>query len=169
MPIPRTAGLLFAALVLAGCGAEPHSATSPPSSPPTSTPTTTTSTTTTPPPPTAADGADFTKCADGQCEVAITAPVTINVAGHSFVVKSVGADGLEFDLSLASGGSASGTLKGTCGSIMTFYTNGTGGGAGTFCNPDNGPQPAPVLQPGLFQLQLAGLNDHQAVVRMVAG
>ncbi|MDT7783879.1 MAG: hypothetical protein QOF58_2298 [Pseudonocardiales bacterium] len=168
MPILRTAGVLAAALALTACGTEQHTSTPQPTST-TATTTSTIPTTTTPPNPTAKDGKDFAQCADGSCEVAIGEPGTIAVAGHSFVVKSVADDGLEFELRLAGGGTASGTLKGTCGSIMKFYTDGTGGGTGTFCNPDNAPQPAPTPEPGVFQLQLAGLNDHQAIVRMVTG
>ncbi len=160
MPILRTTGVLAAAaLVLAGCGAEQGTATT----------MSQTTTTTTPPPPTAKDGADYAACADGVCEVAIDKPVTIDVAGTSFVVKGMLEDGLEFDVTFANGGGATGTMKGTCGSIISFYTSGTGGMSGVFCALGNKPQPAPEPKPGLLQLQMSGFADRTAIVRIVAG
>ncbi|MEU4765221.1 hypothetical protein AB0H12_18380 [Actinosynnema sp. NPDC023794] len=155
------AGGLLAALATAGCG--PVSGTAVPA-PMTATTTTTTTTTTTPPAPTAADGANYAACADGTCEVALSGPVDIPLGGAAgpgtFAVRAVLADGIEFELTSAIGG-GSGSLKGHC--TATFVP----GGGGMSCS--NKPSPPPEPRAGVLAVQMVGVVDGTAVVRLVTG
>ncbi|MCI2423231.1 hypothetical protein MOQ72_38010 [Saccharopolyspora sp. K220] len=173
MSIPRLswrAGCaLFAALLAAGCGsslegAAPATTTVPPAD--TVVPSTTT-TTTAPPPVIAADGTNYAACADGTCEISLSQPVNITLNGGTLAVTSVNPDGIDIDLSLDNGGGGNGTLKGTCGAIFRFHSG--GGGDGRFCNPDGSVLPPPEPEPGVVALQLVGLSDGAAVLRVVSG
>ncbi len=71
----------LAALAVAGCGTTSGthataSATASPHAVPTATKTS-------PPPPTAAAGTHYAACKDGDCEVAVSKPVTIRPGGHA--------------------------------------------------------------------------------------
>ncbi len=159
----RFAGLLVLVVALSGCTVSraggPVAARTPPTTTTTMT-TTTTTTTTTPPAPTASDGADFQACADGTCEVAIAGPATIPLPGGQLVVTTVLADGIDFELSGATGG-GSGSLRGYC--TVTF-----GGGGGTMTCPREGPPDPPAPTPGSLTLQIAGVHDGAALVRIVS-
>ncbi|MGP4015799.1 hypothetical protein [Saccharopolyspora sp. 5N708] len=160
---------LFAAVLAAGCGTAQEGAPVTTTAPPVDTiaPSTTTSTTTAPPPVTAADGTNYGACADGTCEISLSQPIDIQLSGGSLSVTSVNPDGIDIDLSLDGGGGGNGTLKGTCGAIFRFYIG--GGGGGQFCNPDGSVQPPPEPEPGSVALQLVGLSDGAAVLRVVSG
>jgi hypothetical protein len=155
----RFVGLLVVVLVVSGCtvsrtGAPVAART------PSSEATTTTTTTTTPPDPTAVDGANFQACADGTCEVAIPGPATIPLPGGQLAVTQVLGDGIEFDLTAAAGG-GSGSLRGYC--TVTF-----GGGGGTMTCPSEGPPDPPAPTPGSLTVQIAGVYDGAALVRIVS-
>ncbi len=182
---------LVAALLMTGCGSSSDSSTSgtsKPSSTPTSTPTSKVTehaspskpadTRTTPapsppptaPPPSASDGTRYSACADGTCEVAVARPVRINVGGGTLSVTEVKPeDSLHYKLAFAAGGAGSGTLKGTCGGVSTFYRS--GGISATTCadGVNSTPEP-PAPEPGALSMQLVGWNsDHAAVLRLVSG
>ncbi|MGW3624766.1 hypothetical protein [Streptomyces sp. NPDC000880] len=77
-------------------------------------------------------------------------------------------DSLNFELTLANGGQASGTMKGTCGTTATFHQSG-GGMSTTTCGASSTPTP-PAPESGALKMQLAGWNsDHAAVLRLVSG
>ncbi|ONH38152.1 hypothetical protein [Protofrankia coriariae] len=104
---------------------------------------------------------------DGTCEVSVHGPVDIAVGPDALSVTKVSPDGLDFELSLANGGQASGTLKGTCGTIFTFLRG--GGFRSGFCAPGKVQGP-PAPEPGTVSVQLAGWSsDGAAVLRLVSG
>ncbi|MEV0474631.1 hypothetical protein [Streptomyces prunicolor] len=181
-----TAVVLVAGLILAGCGsatperggstatsAHGGSAASRPAATATgkapATPTTPAASTPPPPPPapTASDGRRYAACADGTCEVAVARPVDIAVNGGTFSVTKVKpGDSVDFEVTLAGGG-GSGTMKGTCGTIVRFYPGSTS--LITCGNADSTPAP-PSPAPGALSLQLAGWDsDDAAVLRLVSG
>ncbi len=115
----------------------------------------------------AVDGARFEACADGTCEVSVYGPVDIAVGPDVLSVTKIGPDGLDFALSLAGGGRASGTLRSTCGTTFTLLRG--GGSRGGFCAPGKVQGP-PVPEPGAVSIQLAGWSsDGSAVLRLVSG
>ena len=123
------------------------------------------------PAPVAADGTNYAACADGTCEISIPGPVDIRVGGGTLkVTKASAQDGLEFDLTLASGAGGNGTLKGTCGTVASFYL---GGGGGTMTSPScdgTGVPEPPEPMPGALSMQLVGWSpDGAAVLRLITG
>jgi hypothetical protein len=152
-------GGLLAALATAGCGTVSGTAV-----PAATTTAAVTTTTTTPPAPTAADGADYAACADGTCEVAVSGPVDIPLGGSvgpgTFAVRAVLADGVEFELTSAIGG-GSGSLKGHC--TATFVP----GGGGMSCS--SKPSAPPEPRAGVLAVQMVGVTDGTAVLRLVTG
>ena len=169
----RAAGGLLAVLLAAGCGSPVAGSATAPSAPASTTASSEPAVTTTtqpppppPPPPTAADGSNYQACRSGSCEVLIPGPVRIAVDGGTLSVTKVSAEeGVEFSLKL-SGGSWSGTLKGTCGGIFRFYR---GGGSSVIgCGASGVPEP-PTAEPGALTMQLAGFADGGAVLRMISG
>lgn len=177
MKIPVAVFAVVAASLVAGCGSQrdngasgseasasvsPSAAASEPSEP-----------TTSPSPPTrprpkAADGSRYAACADGTCEVYVTRPVRIKVRGGTFSVTKVKPnDSMDFKLRFSAGGGGSGTLKGTCGGIATFYR---GGGIRTVTCDASGVPKRPAREPGALSLQLAGWSSSgAAVLRLVSG
>jgi hypothetical protein len=116
-----------------------------------------------PAPPTASDGKRYSACSDGTCEVALSRPVEFTVDGGTFTVKKVKPEkSLDFEVTLATGAGASGTLKGTCGPIFRFNESG-GGSSSTCASADSTPTP-PAPQPGALSLQLAGWDSKKAAV-----
>ncbi|ONI90912.1 hypothetical protein ALI22I_10785 [Saccharothrix sp. ALI-22-I] len=148
------AGGLLAAMTAAGCGTVSGTAVPAP----------TTTTTTPPPPPTATDGTDYAACADGTCEVAVSGPVDIALGGSAgpgtFSVRTMHADGIDFEVTLAQSG-GSGTLKGHC--TLSFVP----GGGGSSCSTKPSPPPAP--RAGVLAVQMVGVTDGTAVLRLVSG
>lgn len=176
-------GVLLVALLAAGCGAEPETDASAdgkrsdkPSAEPTARASTRepsrTPTTSAPPSPqptaSASDGTRYSACADGTCEVAVSGPVDIPVDGGTFTVKKVHReDGVKYEVSMATGATGSGTMKGACGSVFTFYAG--GGVSVVSCGASTKPTP-PAPEPGALKLQLAGWDaDGAAVIRFVSG
>lgn len=156
----RIIGVL-AALVLAGCGAVTGTAT------PADQTTTTTSTATTTPKPAAKDGTDYAACADGNCEVAVDAPVTIGVSGHSFAVKTIEDDRITYELTLKGGGTASGSLGGACVALVEFKSDGSGSFSTSVCGRSSDPEPAPEPRAGRSRLQISGLPNGAAIIQVV--
>ncbi|MGW0835072.1 hypothetical protein [Streptomyces prunicolor] len=135
---------------------------------PPATPTTPAASTPPPPAPTASDGRRYAACADGTCEVAVARSVDIAVNGGTFSVTKVKpGDSVDFEVTLAGGGGGSGTMKGTCGTIVRFYPGSTS--LITCGAADSTPAP-PSPAPGALSLQLAGWDsDDAAVLRLVSG
>ena len=174
-------GVLLAALLAAGCASDPggepvgggkpsgggkasgkpaatESPRNPSSRPPTSAPA--------PPPLTASDGTDYSACAGGTCEVAVSGPVDVPVAGGTFTVKKVTpGDGVTFTLESDFGG-GNGTVKGRCGTVLNFYPGG-GGMISKVC--EEGTTPSPPAPEPMLKLQLVGWDpDDAAVIRFVS-
>jgi hypothetical protein len=155
----RVVGVLAVVLALAGCTVSRVGAPVP-----VKTTTTTTTTTTTPPAPTAQDGTNYQACADGTCEISVGGPATIPLPGGSMVISAVLEDGIEFDLNSASGG-GNGSLRGYCTAVFG------GGGGGMSCPSEQAPAPAPdppTPTPGMLSVQIAGVYDGAALVRIVS-
>ncbi|MFJ2812675.1 hypothetical protein [Streptomyces sp. NPDC087294] len=121
------------------------------------------------PPLTAADGTRYAACADGTCEVAVSRPVDIAVDGGTLSLTKVKPDdSVDFKLTLADGGQASGVMKGNCGATLFFQGGLSGVNTGT-CKAGGTPPP-PTSRPGALSMQLAGWDaDHRAVLRLVSG
>jgi hypothetical protein len=177
----RAAVAIVATLLVAGCGSSgdadpsasgttasagtpgtPSASPSPSASAATASPSPT-------PRPTAADRRRYAACADGTCEVYVPRPVRIRLRGGTLSVTKVKPnESMDFKLTFSAGGQGSGTLKGTCGSIVTFYR--AGGGAGFLGCPADGVPARPTPQRGAVQLQLVGWSaDGAAVLRLVSG
>jgi hypothetical protein len=117
----------------------------------------------------AANGTRYSACRDGNCEVAVSGKTRIKFTDGTLSLSKVRAnDGLNFKLSLASGAGATGTLKGTCGTIAYFYLGGSGGRMVT-CGASGKPA-RPKPYPGELALQLVGwTSDGAAVLRLATG
>lgn len=152
MPIPRITCVLVA-LVLAGCSAV------------TGVPTPA-SQTTGPPKPVAKDGTDYAACADGNCEVVVDQPVTITITGHSFAVKSIEEDRIAYELTMAGGGTASGSLGGACVALVEFNTDGTGSFSTSSCGGTSAPS-APQPRQGRSRLLISGLAHGAVLIQVV--
>lgn len=138
--------LLFAAVVVAGCG------------PATSTPVAVTGL------PKAADGTNVAACGDGNCVVEVHAPERIALTGEGDVtllaIDRIGSDGVDFTVTSTDGGTSTGSIQHGC--TLTFYS----GGGGSSCGGGNGP---PDRQTGVLAMQLVGQSGAKAVLRLVAG
>ncbi|MGA6167299.1 hypothetical protein [Amycolatopsis magusensis] len=141
----------FSVLLLAGCGsgANPEPAATQSSAPPAEL--------------TAADGRDYAACADGNCEVLLGGPAEIGLNGiaglHKLLVKAVDGEGIHFETQ--GDGTSSGSLSLNC--ISQFYENGGGSSCST------GEQSAPQPVDGVIAMQVAGLREGTAVLRIVSG
>ncbi|MFI6742871.1 hypothetical protein ACIBI9_59120 [Nonomuraea sp. NPDC050451] len=181
-------GAALVVLLMAGCGSAPTvggkaadtaSSSKPASTAATASPSTGASAgtpTSTPTPsarplPRAADGKRYSTCRDGTCEVAISRPVRIAVKGGRLtVIKVKPNNSLKFDLTFTyGGGGGSGVLKGTCGTIATFYRY--AGGAGMEgCRSEDSTPKKPARVKGALRMQLVGWDrDKAAVLRLVSG
>jgi hypothetical protein len=162
-------------VVIAGCGARnDHGTSGGGTTAPTTSPSVTPSSPSpspsavAPSPPVAADGTSLAACADGTCEVAVSGPVRIKLRDGTFSVTKIEATvAMDFELRLSAGGGGSGTLKGTCGTVATFYLG--GGGSGKSCDSTGIPATPPPIQ-GAVSIQLVGWStDGAAVLRLVSG
>ncbi|WP_030432096.1 hypothetical protein [Allokutzneria albata] len=174
MKTSRITAALLAALAMTGCagGPPPPPASQVPTATGTTTtaPTTTTTTTTAAATPTAAaDGADYKVCATRSCEVAVSKPVEIRFGGSApgkLSIKKVAAGEVDFDLALNRGGGGSGTLKPGC----SAFSFGGGGGFGSFGGPNaECAAKMPDARPGSVTLQLPGMGEGTAILRIVTG
>lgn len=114
--------------------------------------------------PAAADGTDYTACEDGECEVAVAEPVEIAVGGADGMTISITVvteNGIEFEMVQANG-SIGGSLGGICEAFLT----GTSMSSSCWLV---GEMPEPQPGDGELVLQLLGMNDGSAVLRMALG
>ncbi|WP_206796103.1 hypothetical protein [Amycolatopsis sp. MtRt-6] len=111
--------------------------------------------------PAAADGSDYSACADGTCEVRVSGPVDIPLTGQGGLrrisVAAVTANGIDFT---TDGG---GTGNVTRGCVITLYEH----GSGSRCSSGEPERPRPV--DGVLALQVADLRDGAAILRLVSG
>ncbi|MFE9642751.1 hypothetical protein ACFYO0_01035 [Streptomyces sp. NPDC006365] len=119
---------------------------------------------------TAADGTDTGACADGNCEIAVSKPVTIRFkipAGPAKLsVTKVGKNEVGYKVTQGTstnGSSAGGTASGEGSGCTTFFY---GNGSGTQCGGAGEP---PAKEAGTVALQLVPGPDGTAILRLVSG
>lgn len=121
-----------------------------------------------PPAPPAADGTDLSACADGDCEITVTEPVTIPFQGPgdgsraTLSVTAVGPDEIEYEVKSGhnrSKGSASGPGQG----CLTYLRE---NGSGNSCGPLDATRPSP--QPGAVVIQATTGTNGTALLHIVS-
>ncbi|MFI7451001.1 hypothetical protein ACIBQX_26140 [Nonomuraea sp. NPDC049714] len=89
--------------------------------------------------------------------------------GRLSVIKVKPNNSLEFKLTFAEGGGGSGTLKGTCGSVFTFFRYG-GGVSVLGCGAEDSAPKKPARMKGALRMQMEGWDaDKAAILRLVSG
>jgi len=123
--------------------------------------TTATTTTTQNPEPSAADGTDVTACADGTCEVLLTAQRLDVPTPVGVLSLTVTDEGVEYSLVNPSGGTNSGSAEGNC--VITLALDGSGGGSTCMAGGEP-PELAPA--PGTLEMQLLDTGTKTPILRM---
>ncbi len=118
---------------------------------------------------TAADGTDTGACADGNCEITVSKPVTFDIkipAGPTKLsVTKVGKNEVGFKVTHGTsknGGSTSGTASGKGNGCTTYFHS---NGSGTQCGAAGGP---PTKEVGTVALQVVPSPDGTAILRLVS-
>ncbi|MGI5199848.1 hypothetical protein ACQEVY_40465 [Streptomyces sp. CA-288835] len=119
---------------------------------------------------TAADGTDTGACADGNCEIAVSKPVTFDIkipdGPAKLSVTKVGEYEVGYKVTHGTsknGGSARGSASGKgSGCVTYFYEN----GSGTQCG---GAAGRPEKEAGTVALQMLSGPDNTAILRLVSG
>jgi hypothetical protein len=117
--------------------------------------------------PRAADGTDLAACADGNCEVEVSAPVDIPLTGQAggitmLSVTEVTPDDFSFTTVSNGGGTGSGGLSEGC------IARQTSNGGSSMCPGPDPDLPLPV-EPGVLAIQPVELADGTAVLRLASG
>jgi hypothetical protein len=172
--------VVAAGLVLTGCGSgptpspeltpspDPASPSATGSAPTTAGPqspaptTATAAPTAAPAEPTAADGTDYSACRDGNCEVAISKPVTIDVGTKPPIKVTVAKDRITFERMRSKGNGFSGSFGGR-GHCIAYLTP---SGFSASCTKE--PQ-KPDPDDGQLALELVDVTDGTAIVRLSKG
>ncbi|GAB3441860.1 hypothetical protein [Actinophytocola sediminis] len=115
-------------------------------------------------PPTAADGSDVSACADGDCEVLLEDSQTIPVPDGTLTITLVGDNRVEYEVSIAGGGS-SGSTEGNC--VSTFTLDGTG--SGSVCAAGGGPALEPDPGPGELAMVVTGQDIGTPILLLAIG
>lgn len=156
---------LTAFLTATGCGGgpdDPDAAVGAPSthSPPTPKPTPAHSVT-------AADGTDTAACADADCEIAVTEPVTIPFKGPdgqaTLSVTKVGPNEVEYTVKSGNGQSRGGASGPGQGCLTVLRANGSGNSCGGGLG---AARPSP--QPGAVVIMMTGHEDGTALLRIAS-
>lgn len=117
--------------------------------------------------PSAADGHDVGACADGNCEVAVSKPVTFRFPGPAgpatLSVTEVGANRVEYTVKSANGQSKGGATGPGQGCVTVLRGNGGGNSCGGL---GNATRPSP--QPGAVVIQAATGDDGTAILHVVS-
>ncbi|MGC9495193.1 hypothetical protein [Streptomyces sp. WG7] len=97
----------------------------------------------------AADGHDADACTDGNCEIAVTKPVTIHFQGPggpaTLSVTEVGPNKIEYSVKSGNGQSKGGASGPGQGCVMTLRENGSGTSCGALSHTRPSPQPDSVV------------------------
>jgi hypothetical protein len=154
----------MATIVLVGCGSAQVGGTGSASAPQTTSKSATSSPTSSsaaePVPtsiqPSAQDGANYNACLGGDCEVAVSKPVTITLSDSPvdagpLMVQKVSADSVEVRMALPAGPSLTVTIKKGC--TTAFYGNNASGLADTSCSGEPGDIP------GMYVKQTVTVKD----------
>ncbi|GAB2878805.1 hypothetical protein GCM10027074_53840 [Streptomyces deserti] len=115
----------------------------------------------------AADGQDIRACADGNCEVAVSDPVTVRFQGPAgpatLSVTEVGSNEVEYTVQSGSGRSKGGAGGPGQGCITVLRANGSGNSCGGL-----GDAVRPSAQPGAVVIQMATGEDGTAILHVVS-
>jgi hypothetical protein len=153
----------MAAVVSVGCGAPDTASKSVTSSPTSSS---ATEPVPTPIQPSAKDGTNYKACFGGNCEIAVSKPVTITLS-HSpvdagpFTVRKINAHSVEVRMALPAGPSLGATIRKGC--TTAFYANNASGLANTSCSGE----PGDIL--GMYVKQtvtVKGITDGTAILTL---
>ncbi|MDG9716362.1 hypothetical protein [Streptomyces sp. DH24] len=117
---------------------------------------------------TAADGTDPAACADANCEIAVTEPVTFRFAGPdgraaTLSVTKVGRNEVEYTVKSGNGRSRGGASGPGQGCLTVLRGNGSGNSCGGGLD-DTRPSP----QPGAVVIQVTGHEDGTALLHIVS-
>ncbi|MFI1398748.1 hypothetical protein [Streptomyces sp. NPDC020681] len=114
----------------------------------------------------AADGHDVGACADGNCEVAVSDPVTVRFKGPAgpttLSVTEVGPNKVEYTVKSGNGQSRGGASGSGQGCITVLRSNGSGNSCGGL----DGARPS--AQPDAVVIQMAGGEDGTAILHIVS-
>ncbi|MFD5700903.1 hypothetical protein [Streptomyces lasiicapitis] len=114
----------------------------------------------------AADGDDVGACADGNCEVAVSDPVTVRFKGPrgraTLTVTEVGPNKVEYAVKSGSGRSKGGASGPGQGCITVLRSNGSGNSCGGVGDG------RPSAQPDAVVIQMAGGQDGTAILHIVS-
>ncbi|MFD9074240.1 hypothetical protein [Streptomyces lasiicapitis] len=114
----------------------------------------------------AADGDDVGACADGDCEVAVSDPVTVRFKGPrgqaTLTVTEVGPNKVEYAVKSGSGRSKGGASGPGQGCITVLRSNGSGNSCGGVGDG------RPSAQPDAVVIQMAGGQDGTAILHIVS-
>ncbi|MEJ3744317.1 hypothetical protein WEI85_13610 [Actinomycetes bacterium KLBMP 9797] len=116
--------------------------------------------------PSAQDGTNYKACLGGDCEIAVSKPVTITLSDSPidagpFTVQKVNADSVEVRMALPAGPSLDATIKKGC--TTAFYANNASGLAHTSCSGE----PGDIL--GMYVKQMVtvkGITDGTAILNL---
>lgn len=116
---------------------------------------------------TAADGSDTGACADGDCEIAVSKPVTFSFKGpngkEKLSVTKVGPDEVDYTVKRAGGGTVKGGSGGPgSGCVSALRSD----GGGTSCGQVGSP---PAKEDGAVLVQVASGADGTAVINIISG
>ncbi|MEW2399229.1 hypothetical protein [Streptomyces sp. NPDC046862] len=116
----------------------------------------------------AADGRDVGACADGNCEVAVSEPVTFRFPGPAgpatLSVTEVGANRVEYTVKSGKSQSKGGVTGPGQGCVTVLRDNGGGNSCGDL---GNATRPSP--QPGAVVIQAVTGEDGTAILHIVTG
>ncbi|AWW37833.1 MULTISPECIES: hypothetical protein [Streptomyces] len=116
----------------------------------------------------AADGADTAACADGDCEIAVSEPVTFRFKGPkgmaTLSVTKVGPNEIEYSVQSDNGRSKAGASGPGQGCLTVLRDNGSGNSCGGL-----GDSGRPSAEPGTVVIQAATGADGTAVLHVVTG
>ncbi|MEU1328491.1 hypothetical protein [Streptomyces sp. NPDC005865] len=115
----------------------------------------------------AADGHDVRACADGNCEIAVSAPATLRFKGPAgpatLSVTEVGPNKVEYTVKSGNGHSRGGASGPGQGCITVLRSNGSGNSCGGL-----GDATRPSPQPDAVVIQAATGEDGTAILQLVS-
>lgn len=116
----------------------------------------------------AADGRDVEACADGDCEIAVSKPVTFRFRGPAgpvtLSVTEVGPDRIQYTVTSGDNHSEGGATGPGQGCVTVLRTHGGGNSCGAL---GNAARPSP--RPDAVVIQAATGTDGTAIVHIVSG
>lgn len=116
--------------------------------------------------PSAQDGTNYKACLGGNCEIAVSKPVTITLSDSPidagpFTVQKVNADSVEVRMALPAGPSLDATIKKGC--TTAFYANNASGLAHTSCSGEPGDIPGMYVKQ---TVTVKGITDGTAILNL---